>query len=80
MFIDINIIAILNIHGVDYGCIIIGINKSETINLLENALNEKKVVHYKIIFLSWIKKMNKEIITLYYKIITFNIEIENCKI
>ena len=42
MFIDINIIAILNIHGVDYGCIIIEINKSETINLLENALNEKK--------------------------------------
>ena len=77
MFIDINIIAILNIYGVDYGCIIIGINKSETINLLEFI---RKVVHYKIIFLSCIKKMNKEIITLYYKIITFNIEIENCKI
>ena len=33
MSIDINSIAILNIHGVDYGCIITGISKSEAINL-----------------------------------------------
>ena len=37
MAIDINIIAILNIHGVDY-CYIIKVNsKGEAINVLENA-------------------------------------------
>ena len=37
MAIDINSIAILNIHGVDY-CYIINVNsKGEAINVLENA-------------------------------------------
>ena len=30
-------IAILNIHGVDYRCIIIRINKREAVNLLQKA-------------------------------------------
>ena len=35
-------IAILKIHGVDYRCIITGINKSEAINLKQNIdLSEK---------------------------------------
>ena len=42
MSIDLNIITILNIDGVDYRCIIAGISKSEAINLLRNAdLSEK---------------------------------------
>ena len=36
-------IAILNIHGVDYGCNINRINRSDTVSLLQNAdLTEKK--------------------------------------
>ena len=43
MSIDINNIALLNIHGVDCCCIVFGIRKSETINLLKDAdLEEKK--------------------------------------
>ena len=35
-------IAILNIHGVDYRCIICRINKGEAVNILQKAdLNEK---------------------------------------
>ena len=34
---DLNHIAILNINGIDYYYIISGINKSEVVNLLENA-------------------------------------------
>ena len=34
---NLNDIAILNINGADYHCIISGINKSEAINLLRNA-------------------------------------------
>ena len=42
MSIDINSIVILNIYGVDYRCIIVGISKIEAINLLKNAdLREK---------------------------------------
>ena len=37
MTIDINRIAILNIHGVDYLCIIVGNSKYGAINLLEIA-------------------------------------------
>ena len=37
MSIDINSIAILNIHGVDPCCIINGIGKSEAMNLLKTA-------------------------------------------
>ena len=46
MSIGINSIAILNIHGVDYLCIINGISKSEAMNLLTIAdLSEE---HYKV--------------------------------
>ena len=49
---DLNYIAILNIDGVDYGCIINGISKSEAINLLENAnLSEESGSSQNIIFL-----------------------------
>ena len=42
MSIDVNSIAILNVHGVDYRCIINEISKSEAINLFRNAdLSEK---------------------------------------
>ena len=36
MSVNLNNIAILNIYGVDYGCIINGTEKSEAINLLKN--------------------------------------------
>ena len=43
MFMNLSDIAILNIHGADYRCVIKGISKSEAVNLLQNAvLNEKK--------------------------------------
>ena len=43
MFINLSDIAILNIHGADYRCVIKGISKCEAVNLLQNAvLNEKK--------------------------------------
>ena len=43
MSIDVNSIAILDIHGVDYSCITFGIRKSETIHLLKKADLSKKV-------------------------------------
>ena len=42
MSIDINSIATLNIHGVDYCCIINRITKSETVNLLRSVDLSKK--------------------------------------
>ena len=43
MFVNLNDIAILNIQGVDYHCIINGIGKSEAVNLLKNTdLNEER--------------------------------------
>ena len=48
MFINLNDIAILNIRGVDYRCIINGVSKSEPTNLLQNTDLSKKVQHYKI--------------------------------
>ena len=40
--INLNDIATLNIHGVDYRCIISGISKNEVVNLLQKEyLNEK---------------------------------------
>ena len=44
-----NSIAVLNIHGVDYRCIIAKITKSEAINLLRNADFSKKriIIEYK---------------------------------
>ena len=42
MSVNLSDIAILNINGVDYRCIITGITKSETVNLLQKAdLKEK---------------------------------------
>ena len=42
MSININSIAILNIHAVDYCCISSGVKKSEAINLLKNLDLSKK--------------------------------------
>ena len=45
LMISINLddIAILNIRGVDYRCVVNGISKSKTVNLLQNAdLSEKR--------------------------------------
>ena len=42
MSINLNDIAILNINGIDFPCIINGISKSEAVNLLQNVdLSEK---------------------------------------
>ena len=50
MCIAINSITILNIHGVDYYCIIFGISKREAINLFKIMLIWVKIVdHYKIL-------------------------------
>ena len=46
MSIDINSITILDIHGVDYRCIIAGICKSEAINIFKNPNLSRKVDHY----------------------------------
>ena len=40
-------IAILNIKGSDYRCIISLISKNEVINVMENADLTKKLEHYK---------------------------------
>ena len=40
MSIDIDSIAILNIHDVDYRCIIVRISKSEAINFINKCLFE----------------------------------------
>ena len=43
MFMNLGDIAILNIKGADYLCIVGGISKSEAINLIQNAdLTEKR--------------------------------------
>ena len=45
MSMNLSNIAILNMQGVDYCCIIDGISKSETINLMQNIdLTEKSVI------------------------------------
>ena len=54
-------IAILNIKGSDYRCIISGISKSEAINLMQNAdLTKKKrnIIKYTIHYLTqeWLRK------------------------
>ena len=52
MSIDINSIAILNIHSVDYCCIVVGVTESEALNLLRKAgLSEKSDSLLNIIFL-----------------------------
>ena len=48
MSMNVNDIAILNVHGVNYHCIINGIIKCETINLLKNVDINQKCGSYKI--------------------------------
>ena len=56
MSIDLKSIAILNIQGLGYHCIINGIRKSEAINLFKKAdLNFKKWGNLKHLFFSYIK-------------------------
>ena len=55
MSIDIDNIAILNIIGIDYCCIVFRISLSEAINLLKNANLSRKVDLCKMN-----KKMNKK--------------------
>ena len=44
MSLNLNVIANLNIYGVDYHCNINGISKTDAANLLQNAdLTEKKI-------------------------------------
>ena len=47
MFMNLNNIAILNIKGFGYHCIIGLISKNEDINLIQNADLTKKAEHYK---------------------------------
>ena len=59
-----NDIAILNIKGSNYRCIISRISKSEAINLMQNAdLTPKKAEHYKIYNSLSYTRMVKEILT-----------------
>lgn len=44
MLVNLDNVAILNMNGVNYRCILSGIRKSEAVNLLQNAnLSEKKI-------------------------------------
>ena len=47
MSINLSDIAVLNINGSDYRCIISLIGKNETINLMQNADLTEKAEHYK---------------------------------
>ena len=47
MSINLSDIAVLNIKGSDYHCIISLISKNKAIKLMENADLTKKVEHYK---------------------------------
>ena len=47
MFMNLSGIAILNIKGSDYRCIVSLISKNEAINLMQNADLTKKAEHYK---------------------------------
>ena len=47
MSINLDDIAILLIHGVDYRCNIYGISKSEVVNLLQNGDMTEKEEYYK---------------------------------
>ena len=39
----INSIVILNVHGIDYYCVIVGISKGEAVNLLKYVDSSKQV-------------------------------------
>ena len=47
MSMNLSDIAILNIKGSDYRCIISGITKNEAVNLMQNTNLTKKAEHYK---------------------------------
>ena len=47
MSLDLSDVAILNIHGPDYRCIIGGISQREAINLMQFIDLSKKAKHYK---------------------------------
>ena len=47
MSMNLSDIAILNIKGFDYPCIISGISKNKAIGLMRNAFLTEKVEHYK---------------------------------
>ena len=47
MSIKLSDIAILNIHGIDYYCNVNRIDKSEVINLLQNADMTEEIGYYK---------------------------------
>ena len=51
MSLGINSIVTLNIQGIDYCCIIVGISKSEAMNLLKNVDLSKKSASQNIFFL-----------------------------
>ena len=55
MSINLSDIAILNIKGSNYRCIISLISKTEAIKVMQNADLTKKVEHYKNYILKWIK-------------------------
>ena len=60
--VNLNDIAILNIRGVDYCCMINRINKSNAVNLLQNAnLREGREVLSKqkneLLHVKWVKKL-----------------------
>ena len=62
--INLNNIAILNIHDINYRCIINKISKSDAVNSLQNAdLIEKKNSHIKIKKIITAYKLGQEIIT-----------------
>ena len=52
-------IAILNICGIDYCCIINRISKSDAVNVLQNAgLTEKRIVKKKLLpYIKWLEKL-----------------------
>ena len=67
MSINLSDIAILNITGSDYHCIISLVSKNEAVNLLQNVDLTEKVEHYKkvenyiIFFLKQVQKQKKAI-------------------
>ena len=65
MSINLNDIAILNIHEVTYRCIINGISKGEVVNLPQNADLTEKVRHYRLKKFLGIKVDKKTIMALW---------------
>ena len=51
MYMNLSEVAVLNIKGTDYHCIISGISKSEAINVMQSINMTKKAEHYKTNFI-----------------------------